>query len=247
MFDSKWKFLVERNGRIESYHGSQTWEVGQWVDYPDDLELYASGLHASPNPLAALGYVKGDLLAQVEVRGVHIETDDKSVHSSMRLTKVYRWSKEDSVALAVFAAEQVIEIFESARPGDDRPRKAIEAAKAWLADHSANARAAANAAAYAAYAAYAAADAAVDAAANAAYAANAAANAAADAAANAARAAADAAANAARAAATAARAADANAADAARRDASAELRRRISKWMIDRTAELAEWTSVHDG
>ena len=85
--------------------------------------------------------------------------------------------KEQSVKIAIYTAEKVIDVFEKKYPNDDRPRKAIEAAKAWLkeptetnraayaaanADAANAAYAAANAyAAYAAaYAAYAAANAA---------------------------------------------------------------------------------------
>ena len=78
------------------------------------------------------------------------------------------------VKMAVFAAEQVIDLYEKKYPTDDRPRKAIDAAKAYIAQPSANAAhaayAAANAAYAAAHAAYAAANAAY-AAADAAYAA----------------------------------------------------------------------------
>jgi len=92
------------------------------------------------------------------------------------------------IQYAIFAAESVIKIFEKKYPNDDRPRKAIEAAKEYLKNPSTeNKKAAAYAAAYAAYAAayaaadaadaaaYAAADAAAYAAADAAYAAYAAA------------------------------------------------------------------------
>ena len=84
-------------------------------------------------------------------------------------------NSKDRIRYAIYAAEQVIEIYEKKYPDDTRPRKAIEAAKAVLKiNNKANrdaayaAYAAANAAnaAYAAYAAYAA-----NAAANAAYAA----------------------------------------------------------------------------
>jgi hypothetical protein len=120
-------------------------------------------------------------------------------------------NKKQKVYYAIFAAEQVIGFYENKYPDDPRPRKAIEAAKAYLANPCARtkraAAAAADAAAYAAdaaaYAAYAA-----DAAAYAAAVADAAAYAA-DAAAYAADAAADAAAYAAYDAADAAYAADA--------------------------------------
>jgi hypothetical protein len=73
-----------------------------------------------------------------------------------------------SVALGAWAARHVLPVYEARYPGDHRPRKAVEAAEAWLADGTAAATyAAADAAAYA-YAAAAAATA--DAAADAAYA-----------------------------------------------------------------------------
>jgi len=74
------------------------------------------------------------------------------------VTKVM--SHENKIRYAIFAAEQVIEIFEKEYPYDKRPRKAIEAAKKYLdgevtaADSAyAAAHAAAHAAAYAADAA----------------------------------------------------------------------------------------------
>jgi len=60
-------------------------------------------------------------------------------------------AKHQYVSYAIFAAEQVIEIYEKEYPSDDRPRKAIEAAKECLAAY---ASASASAAAYSAYAAY---------------------------------------------------------------------------------------------
>jgi hypothetical protein len=87
------------------------------------------------------------------------------------------------VAYAIYAAEQVIEIFEKRNPGDKRPREAIEAAKRCLKNPDKKNKAASYAAADAAFAATSAADAAfaatsADAAASAAYAATSAADAA---------------------------------------------------------------------
>jgi len=84
-------------------------------------------------------------------------------------------NKKQVVKYAVFAAEQVIEIYEKKYPEDDRPRKAIEAAKAYLKKPCASTKKKAAAYADAADAAAAAADAAADAAYAAAYAADAAA------------------------------------------------------------------------
>ena len=110
--------------------------------------------------------------------------------------------KDNLRLIAADFAKRVLHIYESKYPNDDRPRKAIEAARNGAADAAAYADAAADAADAAARSAYAA-----DAAADAAYAAARAADAADDAAydaAYAARAAADAADSAARAAASAA-------------------------------------------
>jgi hypothetical protein len=71
-------------------------------------------------------------------------------------------SHNNQIHYAIFSAEQVIEIFEKKYPKDDKPRKAIEAAKAYLKDKSEEKRLEVRAAAYVAYAA---ADAAADAAA----------------------------------------------------------------------------------
>ena len=66
-------------------------------------------------------------------------------------------NKKQKVQYAIFAAEQVLYIFEKKYPGDLRPRKAIEAAKAYLNNPSEKTKAADAAyAAYAAAAAYAA-------------------------------------------------------------------------------------------
>ena len=43
-------------------------------------------------------------------------------------------TKKESVTLAIFAANRCINKFEKECPDDDRPRKAIEAAQAWLDD-----------------------------------------------------------------------------------------------------------------
>ena len=59
-----------------------------------------------------------------------------------------RLKKIDKVRYAVFAARQVLHIFEDKYPDDDRPRKAIEAAEAYIKNpNSSNANAADTAAA----------------------------------------------------------------------------------------------------
>jgi hypothetical protein len=145
--------------------------------------------------------------------------DDKLDWANWLIVRIMDYA--DYVRYAVYAAEQVIELYEKKYPDDKRPREAIEAAKKCIDNPSKENNAAA-------YAAYAAANAAANAAAYAA--ANAAAYAAANAAAYAAYAAANAAANAA--AYAAANAAAYAAANAAAYAAYAEMKLKILNYSL---------------
>lgn len=147
-----WKFLKMKDGRIVSAHDMSTeWKIGQVVRVEGDIRACGNGLHASDQILDAFLYVKGNVLALVASHG---DTDssagDKIAARNMVVLKAVEWHKDDSVSLAIFCAEQVLDIFEASSPGDDRPRKAVEAAKAWLADPSDDNRQAARASADAA-------------------------------------------------------------------------------------------------
>jgi hypothetical protein len=221
-----YKMLDGTVSKPVSRNGDCSWTIGDWKSV-DTIEMCKKGFHCSKYIQDALYWVNGCVLAVVKIEGDKEEEDKKICAQKMRITKTYKWTPEMSLKLAIFAAEQVLPIFEKYDPNDKRPRKAIEAAKKVLdkdirntSTHAARAAAYADADA-AADAARAAAYADADAAAARAAAADAAADAAARAAADAARAAAYAAdaAYAAAYAADAARAAayaDAYAADAAR-------------------------------
>jgi hypothetical protein len=225
----KYKFLREG---LKSNSGNLTWEIGKWVHEKGKLDICNNGLHCSLYPDQAFSYVQGEILALVETKGKAIIQEDKECWSDMRIVKAYKWTKTDSVELAIFAAELVIDIYEKQYPNDDRPRKAIEAAKAYIKDPSGAARAAraAYAAADAADYAARAADYATARAARAAYAAAYAARAADYATARAAYAAGDAADYAARATAYAADAAD-----------SEVIVKKIRRWIINRIKKLEEF------
>jgi hypothetical protein len=163
----KYKFV--RTG-LKSNHDGFQWELGKW--HETECRELCIGFNCSDRVVDALSYVKGEILCEVETKGKSFTGTDKSTWERMKITRAWHWKKEDSVAMAIFSAELVIDIFEKKYPNDDRPRKAIEAAKKWLKDPTDK-----NSAAYAAYAANAAnaANAAANAANAAAYAANAAA------------------------------------------------------------------------
>jgi hypothetical protein len=60
--------------------------------------------------------------------------DSKFDYANWLLTKIF--THKQCVQYAVFAAEQVLHIFEAKNPDDNRPRLAIQAAKDWLIDPS---------------------------------------------------------------------------------------------------------------
>lgn len=155
-----WKFLRldEATGQIVSHHDKSPWTIGEWREADGEIEACENGFHCSPNPLDALKYVSGAVVARVEVAGACHDEGDKSAHQRMRIVCAWRWTADDSVQLAIVASEQAISIYEDAYPGDTRPRAAIEAAKAYLVTHDRAAGAAAHAAGAAAYAAAVAAD-----------------------------------------------------------------------------------------
>ena len=64
-----------------------------------------------------------------------------SVINALVVAKHYDWAtwaltnsftKRQNVVFAIYAAEQVIDIFEKEVPGEERPRASIETAKRWL-------------------------------------------------------------------------------------------------------------------
>ena len=143
----RYKFL---NKGLKSVHGGMKWKVGKWYKYDGDIEMCERGFHCSKGIYQAFGYVQGELLAEVEVKGKHEKQEDKEVWQEMRVNKVYRWKKIDSVLFAIYAARLVLNIFEKECPDDKRPRLAIEAAEKYARSPSKKNGAAAGDAAWAA-------------------------------------------------------------------------------------------------
>ena len=62
----RYKFL--RKGLKSDNGNNREWVLNQWR-HEDDISICNKGFHASKTPLQALGYVKGEILAEVEVKG----------------------------------------------------------------------------------------------------------------------------------------------------------------------------------
>ena len=149
----RYKFLGLKNGKIKSKNGNCYWDIGKWKKLDEELLLCKQGFHCSKKPVDAFYWVAGEVLAIVEVNGKSIIDADKECYEEMRIARAYRWTKKDNVALAIYSAELVLENYEKIYPNDNRPRKAIEAAKKVLKIDNVKNRAAAEAAAWAAWSA----------------------------------------------------------------------------------------------
>ncbi len=130
---------------------------GKWMPAIKDIQPCARGYHFVN--LEQLPTWLGPTLYEVEVRGQVTHLADKSVAEQARLIrKVEIWNDKTLRLFAADCAEHVLGIYERVCPKDDRPRKAIQAARDFangLIDRNA-AHAAANAAYSAAEATYAA-------------------------------------------------------------------------------------------
>jgi hypothetical protein len=104
---------------------------GVWYK-EDNISICSRGFHASKNIIDAMFYVNCEWIAKVEVRGESEIQEDKQCWSEMKILEWQKWNKKDSVSLAVFSAELVLDNFEKKYPNDKRPRQAIEAAKKVL-------------------------------------------------------------------------------------------------------------------
>ena len=128
---------------------------GKWMPAIKDIQPCARGYHFVN--LEQLPTWLGPTLYEVEVRGQVTHLADKSVAEQARLIrKVEIWNDKTLRLFAADCAEHVLGIYERVCPKDDRPRKAIQAARDFangLIDRNA-AHAAANAAYSAAEAAY---------------------------------------------------------------------------------------------
>jgi len=112
-------------------HGHK-WELNKWYKTDGKIELCKNGFHCSNNFIDAMKYILPGYMVLVEVHGKYIKKKDKSVHKEMKIVKWKKWTKKDSIALAIFAAELVLPNYEKQFPGDNRPRKVIELAKKVL-------------------------------------------------------------------------------------------------------------------
>ena len=127
-----WHFTV----RTDSMRDGTPWKVGELETYDGKIELCASGLHASIDPMDALSYAPGTIIRRVECGGDVIKSDDKLVCTE----RMALWSYDATPILRHFArlcALDVIHLWEPPpivvrylRTGDESISAAASAA-AW--------------------------------------------------------------------------------------------------------------------
>ena len=124
-----YKFITDK---MESKSGRRSWKLGKWYKHEGKLELCKEGFHACETPLQSMQYIYGNRWFIVEARGQILkERGDKFVASEMRLVKEID-VKAVVLRFSCVAARLCLKNFEAKYPNDDRVRKAIEAAEAYI-------------------------------------------------------------------------------------------------------------------
>lgn len=125
---TRYKFLREG---MTSESGKMKWKIGKWKKHAGEISICNAGFHCSKRIGQAFSYVRGEILAEVEVRGKSETEIDKEVWEEMKIVKAWRWDNKNSVAISIFSAELCLKNYEKVYPNEKAPRLAIEAAKAW--------------------------------------------------------------------------------------------------------------------
>ncbi len=164
--NTKYYKVLDKNGK--SCHGGNatwslpiknddgTWVPGDWMpEIEGELIPCTNGYHLCKDK-QVLSWLR-EAIYEAEYQGECIEHVDKIVVRKVRLLrKLEGWNIRTFALFAADCAEHILHIYEERYPGDDRPRKAIEAARNGDKDAAAHAADAADAVAHAVDAAHAA-------------------------------------------------------------------------------------------
>jgi hypothetical protein len=126
--------VLRTDGRC--YNGGVgSWPVpngqpGAWVEATGKLKPCVNGLHLCRHD--DLIHWLGPAIFTAEYDGDECVTDGNKivVRKARLLARLETWNETTMVLFAADCAEAVLHLFEDRFPGDDRPRKAIEAARA---------------------------------------------------------------------------------------------------------------------
>jgi hypothetical protein len=126
--------VLAADGISPQHGGSGKWfipkgkRMGKWMPAIKNIRPCARGYHFVN--IEQLPQWLGPTLYEIEVRGQIIHQADKSVAEQARLIrKVETWNDKTLRLYAADCAERVLGLYEKQYPKDDRPRKAIQAAR----------------------------------------------------------------------------------------------------------------------
>lgn len=108
-----------------------TWPLdGSWIAAVGDLDPCSNGIHVCRRE-DVIQWLNARIF-QVECGGESVTADNKVVFRRARIISEYTtWNERIQRLFAADCAEAVLHIFEAELPDDDRPRKAIAAARAF--------------------------------------------------------------------------------------------------------------------
>lgn len=115
----------------ESFHGGcGKWKKGRWRTVRGPIEPCLNGLHYCRDRQILVWLGPALWVFEDGSPGETIDTGDKMVTRRGRIVaKIEKWNDRTARLFAADCAEHVLHLYENKHPGDDRPRKAIEAAR----------------------------------------------------------------------------------------------------------------------
>jgi hypothetical protein len=126
----KYYKFTKKDRRGTHQTGYQYPTPGEWTA-PVRPALCEAGYHVC-NAKHLLGW-RDECLWEVEVKGESVRGYHKSVFEQIRLVRqIETWNPKNLRLYAADVAEDVLEFFESQYPDDDRPRRAILAARDYV-------------------------------------------------------------------------------------------------------------------
>lgn len=123
-------YKVLATGRMPRHGGRGQWpEPGVWRSVEGPLVPCENGLHLCRGERQLLDWL-GPAIWLAEVEGETLDLEDKVVCRRARLVeRVTTWTDTTARLFAADCAEHVLPVFEREHPGDDRPRRAIQAVR----------------------------------------------------------------------------------------------------------------------
>ncbi len=132
-----YKFLTAKNkGPYSDFdytpYTPKNGKPGKWLPNINNLAECASGYHACTIG-DAIKWLEA-ICVEVEYKEPPIKDGNKVLGNQMRIVRVVEsWNDKSARLFACDCAEHILHIFEEVKPNDNRPRKAIETARLFVA------------------------------------------------------------------------------------------------------------------